>query len=505
MFRTLLIANRGEIAVRIAAAARALGVRSVAVYSDADIDSPHVAAADVAVRIGPAAARDSYLSIAALLAAAEATGADALHPGYGFLSENAQLAQACADAGITFIGPPPSAIALMGDKRAAKRAIEAAGVRGVPGYQGDDCSDETLLVEAQSLGVPLMVKAAAGGGGRGMRVVHDLADLPEAIRSARAESLSAFGSDVLLLERAVLGARHVEIQILADTHGTVLHLGERDCSVQRRHQKVIEEAPSPAVTPALREAMGAAAVAVARSCDYVGAGTVEFLLDDDGSFWFLEMNTRLQVEHPVTEMVTGLDLVQLQLRVAAGEPLPIAQSEVALSGHSIEVRIYAEDPDHGFLPQTGPILAFVPPPGVRFDHAIGAAVSSHYDPMLGKLIAHGPTRELAAQRLAAALDQLVLLGVTTNRAWLARLLRHGDFLAGRATTSFLAQTLLAPPDVTLADLAAVAVIALRRSAPAVPRDRLGWSSGRPVAAVFALERGDATGTLSVLRVGSGVF
>jgi geranyl-CoA carboxylase alpha subunit len=513
MFHKVLIANRGEIAVRVAVAARELGVRTVAVYSDADAESPHVLAADEAVRIGPAAARDSYLSVDALIAAATRAGADAVHPGYGFLSENAAFAQACADAGLVFIGPPPAVIELMGDKRAAKNAVEAAGVRGVPGYQGDDCTDATLLREAAALGAPLMVKASAGGGGRGMRLVHDLADLPDALRAARAEATAAFGNGDLLLERAVLRARHVEVQVFADTHGHVVHLGERDCSAQRRHQKVIEEAPSPAVTPALREAMGSAAVAVARACGYVGAGTVEFLLEPDGSFWFLEMNTRLQVEHPVTEEVTLLDLAALQLRVAAGQPLPFAQEDVTLQGHAIEARLYAEDADRGFLPQTGQVLAFAPPDGVRFDHAIavGATVSPHYDPMLGKLVAFGRDRGEALRKLAAALDDLVLLGVTTNRSWLARVLRHPTFVAGEATTAFLGEEVAAlragPP--TLDQLAVAALVALVQGAPDTPPDRLGWRSGRDVPATVVLEvAGDedaAAVPLRVSRRGAGHF
>ncbi|MCO4772824.1 MAG: biotin/lipoyl-binding protein, partial [Deltaproteobacteria bacterium] len=431
------------------------------------------------------------------------------HPGYGFLSENAAFAKACVDAGIVFVGPPADAIALMGDKRASKNAVEAAGVRGVPGYQGEDDDDASLLAAAEDIGVPLMVKASAGGGGRGMRLVRDLAGLPDALRAARAEAQSAFGSGALILERAVLSARHVEIQVFADAHGTVLHFGERDCSIQRRHQKVIEEAPSPAVTPELRRAMGEAACAAARSCGYVGAGTVEFLLEDDGSFWFLEMNTRLQVEHPVTEEVTMLDLVALQLRVAAGLPLEMEQDDVELVGHAIEARLYAEDPDRDFLPQTGTVHRFDLPTGVRFDHAIvrGGVVSPHYDPMLGKLIAYGRDREEARGRLAAALDSLVLHGVVTNRAWLGRLLRDERVVAGDVTTRFLdehgADLLAGPP--TLAERAVACLVALVEGSPGTPLDRLGWRSGRNVPALVVLECGEHESSLRVLRTGAGEF
>ncbi len=502
MFRTVLIANRGEIAVRVAEAARRLGIRSVAVFSDADADARHVLVADEAVRIGPAPSYQSYLSIPAILDAAKRTGADAIHPGYGFLSENAGFAEACAEAGITFVGPPGPAIALMGDKRGAKNSVEAAGVHGVPGYSGPD-DDDALLAAAAGIGTPLMVKASAGGGGRGMRVVHDLSDLPDAIRAARAEATSSFGDGTLILERAVLNARHVEIQVFADTHGTVLHFGERDCSIQRRHQKVIEEAPSPAVSPELRQAMGEAACAVARSCGYVGAGTVEFLLEPDGHFWFLEMNTRLQVEHPVTEQVTGLDLVELQLRVAAGLPLGLSQDDVTLNGHSIEARLYAEDPDRGFLPQTGTVHRFVPPAGVRFDHAIreGGVVSPHYDPMLGKLIATGRDRDEAVRRLLQALDSLELHGVGTNQAWLARLLRDERVAASEVHTRFLdehgADLILGPPTHQELALAGLALLVAR--SPDVPLDRLAWRSGRNVPALLTLAHGDDETTLFVRR------
>ena len=438
---TLLVANRGEIAARILRSARALGLRTVAVFSDADATAPHVLEADEAVRIGPAAVVDSYLSAEAVLSAAQATGATLVHPGYGFLSERADFAEAVEARGLTFVGPPPAAIEAMGDKAQAKMAMRAADVPIVPGFEADDPSDEELVAAASSVGFPLLVKAAAGGGGRGMRVVRSPGELPAALASARREAEGAFGSGVLLLERLIEGGRHVEVQVMADRHGTVLHLAERDCSVQRRHQKVIEEAPCPVLTPALRDAMGAAAVRAASAVGYVGAGTVEFLLDASGAFYFLEMNTRLQVEHPVTELITGLDLVDLQLRVALGEPLGFAQADLRLQGHAIEARLYAEEPGAGFAPRTGTLTAFSVPtgPGLRCDAGVGSgdAVSIHYDPMLAKLIAHGPDRETARRRLVAMLEDTVVGGVVTNRAFLARVLEHPDFASGSATTAFL--------------------------------------------------------------------
>ena len=509
-FHKVLIANRGEIAVRVIAAARRLGYRTVAVYSAADAGARHVSVADEAVHIGPPPAAESYLSVERILDAARRTGADAVHPGYGFLAENAAFALACEEAGIVWIGPPASAIELMGSKQASKRSVEGVGVLGVPGYHGDDQDDAALLEHGAAVGFPLMVKASAGGGGRGMRVVHDAADLPDALRSARAEATAAFGSGDMILERAVLDARHVEIQVLADQHGATLHLGERDCSVQRRHQKVIEESPSPAVDADLRRAMGEAAVAVARSCGYVGAGTVEFLLESDGSFWFLEMNTRLQVEHPVTEAVTGLDLVELQLRVAAGEPLPFAQEDVRLSGHAIEARLYAEDPDRGFLPQTGRVLRWQPPGGgVRVDHGVteGGDVSPHYDPMVAKVVVHGADRAEATRALDSALADLLLLGVTNNRSFLQRVLRHPGFVQGRATTTFLAEheADLAGGDPTLADLAVAALVVLVRACPTVEPELLGWSSGRALASALTLEHGDVVHSLLLRRLGPGRF
>lgn len=440
MFESVLIANRGEIAVRVIRTAHALGYRTVAVYSDADRDAPHVTMADDALRIGPAAVNESYLDGARIIEAALRAGADAVHPGYGFLSENAAFAQQVLDAGLVWIGPPPSAIDAMGDKTAAKLRMRAAEVPCVPGYEGEDPDDEVLTARAAEVGYPLLVKAAAGGGGRGMRRVDNPGQLADALRSARAEARNAFGSERLLLERYVTQARHVEVQVMADAHGEVIHLGERDCSVQRRHQKVVEEAPSPGVSPEVRARMGAAACAAARAVGYVGAGTVEFLLDADGeSFYFLEMNTRLQVEHPVTEEITGLDLVALQLHVAAGLPLPLTQDEVRLEGHAIEVRLYAEDPAAGYLPQAGPVLAWAPSEAIRVDHGLSGRgrITADYDPMVAKLIAAGPDRETARRRLLRALDTTIFFGPRNNRGLLQRVLAHPTFVQGEATTGFL--------------------------------------------------------------------
>jgi len=498
-FRKILIANRGEIACRVARTAHALGYRTVAVFSDADAGAPHVTACDEAVALGGTLVGESYLDVGKLLAAARACGADAVHPGYGFLSENAGFAQACADAGLTFIGPPPSAIDAMGNKAAAKRRMIDAGVPCVPGYQGADQSDANLIEEATKIGLPVMVKAAAGGGGRGMRLVTEVAELAEAIVGARNEAQNAFGSGELILEKAVVDARHVEIQVFADAHGNVIHLGERDCSVQRRHQKVIEEAPSPAVYGALRQRMGAAAVAAARAIGYRGAGTVEFLLGADGAFYFLEMNTRLQVEHPVTEMITGQDLVAWQLRVASGEPLPLAQEEVKLDGHAIEVRLYAEDPYAGFLPQTGTVAAWRPAEGsgLRTDHGMrdGQAISAFYDPMIAKVIAHGATRVEAVRKLARALEQTVVLGPTTNRHFLLRLLRHPVFAAGDATTAFIGRHFdaasMTPPSPTDVHWALAAALVFRRSASVVTPLLAGWRNSNPVATTVRLAAGEA--------------
>ena len=442
-FSKILIANRGEIACRIQRTAQALGYRTVAVFSEADADALHVRMADEAVSIGPAPVQQSYLNQPAILAAARRTGADAIHPGYGFLSENAGFARACEEAGIVFIGPSPEAIDLMGSKRRSKIAMLAAGVPCIAGYQGAAQDDDTLRREAGRIGYPLMIKASAGGGGRGMRLVQRDEDLLEQLHTARSEALHGFDSDELILEQALVEPRHVEVQIFGDHHGHLIHLGERDCSIQRRHQKIIEEAPCPVMTAELRRAMGDAALKAGRVVNYVGAGTVEFLLADDGRFYFLEMNTRLQVEHPVTERVTGLDLVAWQLDIAAGLPLPLRQEQVQLSGHAMEVRLYAEDPAQSFLPQTGRLVGWTPPTRqeVRVDHGLleGQAVSPFYDPMLGKLIAHGATREEARRTLLRAVEDCVLLGVLSNQRMLAALLAHPHFVEGDFSTAFIAR------------------------------------------------------------------
>jgi acetyl-CoA carboxylase biotin carboxylase subunit len=432
----VLVANRGEIALRVMRTCRAMGIATVAVYSDADADAPFVRFADEAVRIGAAAARESYLVIPSLLDAARRTGASAIHPGYGFLSENAAFSEAVADAGLIFIGPPAQVIRALGSKVAAKRIAQRAGVPIVPGYHGDDQS--VLLDEAHAIGYPLLVKASGGGGGKGMRVVHSHAELGEAIERARGEAKSAFGDDTLLLEKYVERPRHVEIQILGDAHGNVVHLWERECSVQRRHQKIIEEAPSPAVDPQRRAAMGDAAVALGREVGYIGAGTVEFILDPQGHFYFLEVNTRLQVEHPVTELTTGLDLVREQIRIARGESLGYTAAPPQ-RGWAIEVRLCAEDAERDYLPTTGTLLAVDIPPTVRADIGVvaGSDVTIHYDSMLGKVIAHAPTRREAAQLLRRALDDTWVPGVITNREHLSRILAHPAFLAGELDTHFL--------------------------------------------------------------------
>jgi propionyl-CoA carboxylase alpha chain len=444
--RKLLVANRGEIARRVFRAARSLGIATVAVYSDPDAASPHVREADEAVRLPGATAGETYLRIDAVVGAATRAGADALHPGYGFLSENPALARAVAGAGIVFVGPTAEAIEQMGSKLAAKALVEAAGVPVLPGREVAGLREEELLAAGRSVGWPLLVKASAGGGGRGMRVVGGEADLVAAVEGAAREASSAFGDPTVFLERYLEGAHHVEIQVLADEHGTTLHLGERDCSVQRRHQKIVEEAPSPVVDAALRSRMGEAAVAAARSVGYVGAGTVEFLVEPGGGFYFLEMNTRLQVEHPVTELVTGLDLVRLQLLVAEGAPLPaevLAASVNWARGHAIEARLYAEDPEQDFLPSTGTLHRFAieEGEGVRVDAGVvdGSLVSPYYDPMLAKVIAWAPTREGAARRLARALAGARLHGVTTNRDLLLAVLGDGEFLAGTADVQFLSR------------------------------------------------------------------
>lgn len=442
-FSKVLVANRGEIAVRVMETAKAMGYQTVAVYSDADANARHVQVADEAVYIGASKVSESYLSIANIIEACQKTGADAVHPGYGFLSENTDFAQACSDHGITFIGPNAAAIHLMGSKRLSKIAMIEAGVPCVPGYEGDQQDIEYLAEQAEKIGFPLMVKASAGGGGRGMRLVHQAVDVLEALKTARSEAENAFGSGELIIEKAVIAPRHVEIQVFGDTHGHYVYLFERDCSIQRRHQKVVEEAPCPVMTPELRQKMGEAAVAAAKACDYIGAGTVEFLLDQSGEFYFLEMNTRLQVEHPVTEMITGLDLVEWQLRVANGETLPLQQHELTLNGHAIEVRLYAEDPRQDFLPQTGKVLRWQPAelPNVRIDHGMleQGEISPFYDPMVAKVIAYGKTRQDAIRLLARAVDDCVLLGVNSNKQFLSNLLRHPIIVAGDTNTAFIQQ------------------------------------------------------------------
>jgi len=474
----ILIANRGEIACRLQRTAQSLGYRTVAVYSDADAHSLHVQMADEAVHIGPAPVHQSYLNIEAILEAAQKTGADAIHPGYGFLSENPDFATACLNAGLIFIGPSPQAIELMGSKRLSKLAMLAAGVPCIAGYQGNQQDDATLQQEADRIGYPLMIKASAGGGGRGMRLVHDSRQLLDQLRSARSEALNAFASEELILEQALIDPRHVEIQVFGDSHGNLIYLGERDCSIQRRHQKVIEEAPCPVMTADLRQAMGEAALKAGRAVQYVGAGTVEFLLDRNGQFYFLEMNTRLQVEHPVTELITGLDLVAWQLRIAAGEPLPISQAEVSLNGHAMEVRLYAEDPAHGFLPQTGDVLRWEPAPGVRTDHGLreGGTISPFYDPMLGKIIAHGATREEARRKLLRAVQDTVLLGVESNQQLLADLLEHPDFIDGDFSTGFMPRHFSEIPrrPASAEQLALAAALFYQQSADAHPPAFAGW-------------------------------
>ncbi len=444
-FSKILIANRGEIAVRIIRSAKALGYPTVAVYSLADEAAPHVALADEAVLIGPPPVAQSYLNQDNILKAAKETDADAIHPGYGFLSENAAFAQACAQADIMFIGPSPEAIELMGNKAQAKRRMIDAGVPCIPGYEGKEQSkeqsDEAFAAAAARIGFPIMIKAAAGGGGRGMRLVEDEAALAAQLATARSEAKNAFGSDELILEKALQRARHVEFQVFGDRHGQIIHLGERDCSVQRRHQKVIEEAPCPVMTPERRELMGAAAVQAAKSINYVGAGTIEFMLDQEGNFYFLEMNTRLQVEHPVTEMTGGMDLVAWQLQIARGEKLPITQEQFAFQGHAIEVRLYAEDPAKNFLPASGRVDHWQPAEGedLRVDDGLasGQEISPFYDPMIAKIIARGDDRESARQKLIAALQNTMIAGPPTNRDFLIHCLSDETFAAGQATTDFL--------------------------------------------------------------------
>jgi geranyl-CoA carboxylase alpha subunit len=485
-FFKILIANRGEIALRVMRTARRLGYGVVAVYSDADRDALHVRQADKAVRIGEALPSQSYLNIDAIIAAAKASGADAVHPGYGFLAENATFAQACKDAGLAFIGPSPEAIKAMANKAGAKAIMREAGVPCVPGYQGEDQSDATMRAEAERLGFPVMIKAVAGGGGHGMRLVTDEAAFADALRSARSEAQAAFGDGTVMLERAIENPRHIEIQVFGDRHGNAIHLGERDCSVQRRHQKLIEEAPSPAVTPALREKMGAVAVAAVKSLAYEGAGTLEFLLDPNGAFYFMEMNTRLQVEHPVTEAITGLDLVELQLRVARGAPLGLRQEDINFSGHAIEVRLCSEDENRDFIPQSGRMASWRMPEDIRVEHALqsGSEIPPFYDSMIAKLIGHGASRDEARSRLICGLEQAVAFGVTTNQTFLMSCLRHPAFARGEATTAFIDQhreSLLARGKDRSPGLVLAALL-LNASDPHARQ----WRRGRTLAATFPI-------------------
>ena len=519
-FTSILVANRGEIACRVIRTAKALGYRTVAVYSEADAKAPHVLMADEAVCIGPSPVNESYLVQEKILQAARASGAEAIHPGYGFLSENADFARAVEDAGLVFVGPSPDAIHLMGNKAEAKRRMIAAQVPCVPGYEGADQSDEVLLAEGDRIAPPLMVKAAAGGGGRGMRLVHDSAELANAIDLARAEAQSAFGSGELILEKAIIRPRHVEVQVFADTQGNTIHLGERDCSVQRRHQKVVEEAPCPVMTEELRAAMGAAAVAAAQSINYRGAGTVEFLLDESGKFYFLEMNTRLQVEHPVTELITGLDLVALQLQVAQGEPLGLTQEDIKLEGHAIEVRLYTEDPIQDFLPTSGPVDLWSPPggTGIRVDSGIctGQEISPFYDPMVAKIIASGPTREIARLRLIEALKETVLFGTRHNRDFLVACLEKECFAAGQATTAFIAEEFaegeIADPQPAFSDSAVAAVIELAlqhadlySSSVLVAPQLRDWASASPLISRKQYRHGETVHDLSVMPLGNSRY
>jgi acetyl-CoA/propionyl-CoA carboxylase biotin carboxyl carrier protein len=534
MFRKVLVANRGEIAVRVIRTLRALGIASVAVYSDADEKSAHVLTADEARWIGKAPASESYLNIDRIVAAAVAAGAEAVHPGYGFLAENARFARACAAAGLVFIGPPPAAIEAMGDKIAAKATVTAAGVPVVPGSGAAGMSDEELISSLNEGWFPVLIKPSAGGGGKGMRVVSAPAELPDALAAARRTAVAAFGDGTLLVERYVPTPRHIEIQVLADSHGNVIHLGERECSLQRRHQKIIEEAPSPLLSPAQRASMGAAAVSAARSVGYVGAGTVEFIVSgaapDD--FFFMEMNTRLQVEHPVTELVYGLDLVEWQLRVAAGEALPFDSSSLEMDGHAVEARVYAEDPSRGFLPTGGVVLGLRSPagPGIRVDSGLapGVTVTSDYDPMLAKVAAWGPDRATALRRLDAALADTVVLGVTTNVSFLRGLLADPDVQAGRLDTGLVERIAAGTADVTApadhemsgagapdisrnfmnSEAAALAAAALARALALEPAGAVvdpwaipdGWRPGERAWTKFRLTHGAGADAVTEVRV-----
>jgi 3-methylcrotonyl-CoA carboxylase alpha subunit len=525
MFQTILIANRGEIACRVIRTARRLGIRTVAVYSEADAGARHVRLADEAVLIGPAAARESYLNIDRIITAARNAGAQAIHPGYGFLSENEAFAESCAAAGIAFIGPPVAAIRAMGSKSAAKALMATAGVPLVPGYHGDNQDAVFLAGEAQRIGWPVLIKASAGGGGKGMRIVRAAEEFAPALASCRREAQASFGDDRVLIEKYLQRPRHVEMQVFGDSHGNVVHLFERDCSVQRRHQKVLEEAPAPGMTPERRAAMGRAAVDAARAVGYVGAGTVEFIVDADRTFYFMEMNTRLQVEHPVTEMITGLDLVEWQLRVTAGEPLPLMQEQLSIRGHAVEARIYAEDPDKGFLPSTGRLLHLAPPPEslhVRVDTGVeqGDEISPHYDPMIAKLIVWDETRERACARLLQALAQYRVVGVANNVGFLSRLVACPAFAQADLDTGlierehdFLFPAIADPPrevwlSAALAELlreqAAADAVARRHVDPHSPWHRRdGWRLNSGVRRRLTFRCGETETAVSVAYAGRG--
>ena len=482
-FGRVLIVNRGEIAVRLIRACQELGARAIAVYSEADHGALHTRLADEAHLLGPPPASESYLNIERVLDVARRTGAEALHPGYGFLSENPAFAEACAAAGLAFVGPPPNAMRLMGDKAAARRLVAEHGVAIVPGYDDPDQADETLLKHARGVGFPLLIKAATGGGGRGMRVVREAEGFGEALQGARREARAAFGHDTIILERYISPARHVEVQVLGDQQGALIHLGERDCSVQRRHQKVIEESPSPAVSPELRTALGEAAVRVARAAGYWNAGTCEFLLDEHGQFYFIEMNTRLQVEHPVTELVTGLDLVQRQLAIAAGLPLGLSQDDVVLRGHAIECRLYAEDPAHDYQPSAGRLERFEPPPGHGLRHDVGYAagdrVNTYYDAMLAKLVAFGEDRATALARAGWAVERYVVSGVATNLPLLRWVLAHPTFSNGQATTDFLAREWRPPSGGPAPAELLAGAAAFELSTPVAEPSADPWRSSKP--------------------------
>ncbi len=510
MFSKILIANRGEIACRVIRTARKLGVQTVAVYSDADAGALHVAMADEAYRIGEAPARDSYLKGDVILAVARRSGAEAIHPGYGFLSENAEFADACAAAGVVFIGPPASAIRAMGGKSASKALMEKAGVPLVAGYHGDDQSPELLAAEANRIGYPVLIKASAGGGGKGMRVVNAPAEFAAELAGAKREAISSFGDDRVLIERYLTRPRHVEIQVFADTHGTCLYLAERDCSVQRRHQKVIEEAPAPGLSVQMRRAMGQAAVAAARAVDYVGAGTVEFIVEG-AEFAFMEMNTRLQVEHPVTEAITGLDLVEWQLRVAAGEALSLRQEDIQPNGHAFEARLYAEDPQRNFLPSVGRLSHLVLPEDLaRIDGGVraGDEITAYYDPMIAKIITHGPDRETALRRLERALAACAVVGVQTNLGLLRGITAEPDFAAGDVETGFIGRRphlLAAETEADPISLAAAVLALLEADAPdADPWSaRDGWRLNLPQARRVAVQSGDAVFNVAASPIANG--